>query len=184
MLTKRNLRETILSRIESKSASVLRKRSRVIQGKLFGSGIFKKARGLCIYVSLPAEVDTWPIIAKCLRSGKKVLAPLADPRTKQLKFYEIRNPKADLKKGAYGILEPKPAMTRLASFREADLVIVPGVAFDKRGHRLGRGAGYYDRFLEKIDKKVHTVGLAFSFQIVAKLPAEKHDQKLDRVITD
>ncbi len=146
--------------------------------------MFAKARCICIYVSLPIEVDTRPLIDKSLKLGKKILVPLAEPRTKQLKFYEIKNRRKDLKKGAYGILEPIRGKVKPAVIKEAELVIVPGVVFDKRNHRIGRGAGFYDRFLKKVGKKIPKVGLAFSFQVVDRVPTAKHDYRLDKVITD
>lgn len=184
MSTKNDLRKKLLSKLASKSPKELSKKSRLIAKKLFQEDLFIAARHVLFYVSLPKEVDTRPMIDRSLRLGKKVSVPKAGTRTKSLAFYSIKNRKTDLKKGAHGIMEPIPAKTRLVRPEKADLVIVPGVGFDGDNHRLGRGAGYYDRFLEKIGNKISKVGLAFSFQFVPKLPRHKHDQKVDKVITD
>lgn len=181
---KQSLRKKILSRIMSESLGSLRQKSRLVAEKLFSLGAFQKAGCICIYVSLPREVDTRPIIDKCLRLGKKVLVPSVRVPARRLDFYEIKNRKQDLRRGAYGILEPRADRARFTNIEEADLVIVPGIVFDERNHRLGRGLGFYDRFLKKLDKRVAKIGLAFSFQVVSRVPVEKHDYQLDKVITD
>ena len=171
------------------SAAELKKRSRVIEKKLLALGIFKKAETVYFYVSLADEVNTFSAIQKSLKAGKRIFLPRV--RSKNLEFFEIRNIKKDLKKGAFGILEPKPYSCRGGSrtaptkpnITPPDLVIVPGVVFDKNNHRIGRGKGFYDRFLEKLDPKIPKIGLAFKFQIVDKVPLEPHDIQLDYVLT-
>jgi 5-formyltetrahydrofolate cyclo-ligase len=88
--------------------------------------------------------------------------------------------KARLKKGPYGICEP--VVQRFVKREDLDLVIVPGVAFDRRGNRLGRGKGYYDRFLKKLPNEAISFGLAFDFQILPSLPATKTDVSVNKVI--
>lgn len=97
---------------------------------------------------------------------------------------EITHCRRDLQgRGLFGLCQPARPWRRLPPER-MDLVIVPGLAFDRNGHRLGRGGGYFDRFLEKVPAQVPRIGLAFRFQVVARLPRESHDQPVDRVITD
>ncbi|OGW82683.1 MAG: 5-formyltetrahydrofolate cyclo-ligase [Omnitrophica bacterium RIFCSPHIGHO2_02_FULL_51_18] len=184
MSAKNILRKKLVSNLASKSPKELRTKSRFIAKKLLKETLFLKARHILFYVSLPREVDTRRLIDDSLRLGKKVSVPRVDVRHKKLTFYRIKSRKTDLKKGGYGIMEPIPARTRLVRPQSADLAVIPGIAFDKANHRLGRGAGFYDRFLRKVGKKVPKIGLAFSFQIVARVPRNKHDQKVDKVITD
>ena len=132
---------------------------------------------------MPTEVDTHPMIKKTLAMGKRVLLPQANLENKELEIYEIRERK-DLQKGLFGIWEPDPDRARLADPREADLVLVPGLLFDKKNNRLGRGLGFYDRFLKRLSRKVIKIGLAFSFQVVESIPAEAHDIPVDLVLTD
>ena len=132
---------------------------------------------------MPAEVNTLPMISRALEEGKRVFAPSCDTEKTKLDFYEIKSLR-DLKKGSFEILEPRTNKKKPVGLREIDCVLVPGLAFDKKNNRLGRGKGYYDRFLDRLPKRVTTIGLGFSFQMVAKLPVEGHDQKLDIVITD
>jgi 5-formyltetrahydrofolate cyclo-ligase len=155
-----------------------------IQKKLFEHAAFRKAGVVCFYVALPMEVNTHPMIEEALKMGKKVLVPLADLENKELKLYEIRNLAADLTPGILGILEPLRDKTRLADPKEAECVIVPGLAFSMQGRRLGRGAGFYDRFLSKLSAKIPKIALAFSFQVITQIPQEIHDCRVDTVLTE
>lgn len=89
----------------------------------------------------------------------------------------------NLQKGRFGILEPKNKI-RLKSFSKIAAVIVPGIAFDKKGNRLGFGKGYFDKFLKKIKSDALKIGLAFSFQVLKKIPTTKNDIKMDFIITE
>jgi len=160
------------------------RKSRNIQKKLFQQSAFLKSGIVCFYVALPMEVNTHPMIEESLKVGKKVLVPLVDLENKELKLYEIRDLAVDLSPGALGILEPLREKTRLADAKEVDCVIVPGLAFDAEGCRLGRGAGFYDRFLSKFSAKVPKIALAFSFQVLPQIPHEIHDQRVDVVLTE
>ena len=88
----------------------------------------------------------------------------------------------EVHKGTYGIGEPPFDPDKVLDLKDLDAVIVPGLAFDKLHHRLGRGAGYYDRFLSKLPKTVTTVGFAFDFQLTESLPTEAHDMRLQQII--
>jgi len=115
---------------------------------------------------------------------KRVFVPRTDLEHKKLEICEIKDRQKDLHKGTLGIMEPRPDKARRALSSEIDFVVVPGLLFDKHHRRLGRGAGFYDRFLAKLDARVTKVGLAFSFQLVEKVLCEKHDVPMDFVITD
>ena len=130
------------------------------------------------------EVNTQPMIEEALKMGKKVLVPLADLENKELKLYEIRDMAVDLAPGTLDILEPRREKTRPADAKEADCVIVPGLAFGATGERLGRGAGFYDRFLSKLSAGTPKIALAFSFQVLPQIPQETHDHVVDFVLTE
>jgi len=182
--TKKSLRQKTLSLLSAQNPKERDQKSRQIQKKLFKETAFCKAKVVCFYVALPMEVNTHPMIEDALRVGKKVLVPLVDLENKELKLYEIRNFAKDLAAGTLGILEPVHSQARLADVKEVDLVIVPGLAFDKSGNRLGRGAGFYDRFLSQFSAKIPKIALAFSFQVVPQIPHETHDQRVDKVLTE
>ena len=159
------------------------RRSLIIQEKLFRHPDFQKAGTVCFFVSLPMEVDTHPMIERALALGKKVLVPLVDLENKELKLKEVREFRRDLEPGTLGILEPA-ASAREAGVNEAGCFIVPAVAFDKKGYRLGRGGGFYDRLLSKLPDGTRTLGLAFSFQVLPSIPLEDHDRAVNSVLTE
>ena len=184
MSTKKSLRVKVHQRLGSQSVESRKTRSLKVQKKLFSAPAFKKAHCVCFYVSLPSEVDTSGMIDKALELGKRVLVPRTNLENKELSLYEIKDRERDLKKGAYGVMEPRPAKARLARLEEVDCLVIPGVVFDKKNNRIGRGKGYYDRFLKKFGPGVLKIGLAFSFQVVSKIPVENHDMPVDQVLTD
>lgn len=180
---KKLLRDRMRLKLETSSRSARKRKSRSILKKLFGDAGFKRARTVLFYVSLPGEVDTVPMIARAIREGKKVVVPLVDLENKELKLYEIRDTRRDLRHGSFGVREPKPAPSRRVAPRKIDWAVVPGLAFDRKLRRLGRGAGYFDRFLKRLRRAAPKAGLAFSFQIIRRVPSERHDLKLTRLFT-
>ena len=133
------------------------------------------------YVSLPYEVDTHRMIRGALRLGKRVVVPSLEG--KRIRPAEIFDFKKDLSPRQFGILEPRRGRTHLVSSREIGLVIVPGISFDAKGNRLGRGGGSYDRFLKRFKGRIPLIGLAFRFQKVPKLPTSLRDVPVSAVIT-
>ena len=135
------------------------------------------------YVSIGAEVETGWILSQALADGKRVAVPMTRKKPNRIFPAEIRS-RQDLKiTGHFGIPQPKHPHRRIP-LKKLELVIVPGIAFDRRGRRLGRGGGYFDRFLSRLPASVPCVGLAFKFQVVKKLPVESHDKSVSKVITD
>ena len=133
-------------------------------------------------MALREEVDTKSFVLKALSLGKKVYLPRIHRREKQLGIYWIER-LSDLRRGPYGIYEPRPRKHYRGRPEELDLVVIPGLGFDRRGARLGRGQGYFDQLLKKT-KKAYKIGVAFREQIVKKIPVARHDVCVDRVITD
>ena len=159
------------------------KKSRAIQKKLFATPAFQRAGTVCFFVSMPMEVNTHPMIEEALRSGKTVLVPLVDLENKELKLKQIRDFRKDLSPGTLGILEPSSG-ARDADAGDVECVLVPGLVFDGKGNRLGRGGGFYDRLLAKLPAKTATLGLAFSFQVLPAIPLENHDRPVGQVLTE
>ncbi len=152
--------------------------SREIGRLLFLMEEFINAATVLFYMPIRNEVDTVGMIRDCI-DHKNVALPVTDTANHRLKISRI-NRLDDMKVGAYGIPEPK-VMSGLSA-DELDLVIVPGVAFDKRGNRIGYGKGYYDKLLNNLD--IPKVALAYSFQVIGVVPAQEHDMKVDRIITE
>lgn len=161
-------------------------KSSIIRQKIINSEVYAKAGLVMCYMDFRNEVKTGGIIRDCLSAGKRVALPLVIDRGggRQLVPYEIADPENDLIRGSYGILEPCPGLTVAADFKEIDLAIIPGVAFDFQRDRLGYGAGYYDFFLRKLRPDCTKIGIAFDIQMVNKIPAEMHDVKMDAIITE
>lgn len=141
---------------------------------------YKKSKEILVYVSSSIEVDTRMIIDKCWIDGKAVLAPRCVPDSNEMSFYEIKS-FDDLKQGAFGIYEPNQGCRSYESF-EHPCCIVPGLAYDKAGYRLGFGKGFYDRFLSHFNGK--QIGVCYSNCICDSLPNEKYDIAVDIVVTD
>lgn len=155
-------------------------KNRQIQEKFLTDSAMKQAKSVFLYLSFGSEVDTIPILEELLRRGVRVSVPRCHKETRTMDAVAITH-LSQLKPGAYGILEPEPALP-IISPKEIDLAVVPALAFDKEGYRLGYGGGYYDRFLAEFSGI--SVGLAFSDCITEHLPREEFDKPVDVVITE
>lgn len=182
-MRKAQVRTTLLRRLQQQQKEERRQRSEAIWRKVVRLTAFRRAATVCCYVALPHEVQTWDMIEEMLAQGKRVVVPFVRPRAKRLGLSEVRHPAAELAPGAFGVLEPIRSARRPVRPQELDLVLVPGLAFDRRGHRLGHGFGYFDRFLARLPKRVRTVGLAFRFQLLDRLPTASHDHAVHTVVT-
>jgi len=132
---------------------------------------------IMLYNALPDEVPTQALMDKLVAQAKTVLLPrVINDRDMELRCYT--GPQ-DLQEGAYGILEPTGE--RFTDYKTLDVAIVPGMAFDAEGHRLGRGKGYYDRFLSRVPC-LYKIGLCFSWQIVDHVPCAEHDVVMNEII--
>lgn len=140
---------------------------------------FHSAGGLLLYASMPEEPATLPIARLALEAGKRVAFPICLTESTSLAFYEV-GAIQELSPGHYGILEP-PSV-RPANPAVFPMCIVPAAAFDREGHRIGLGKGYYDRFLA--DYQGFTVGLVYSGCLLPRVPRESHDMCVDAVITE
>ncbi|MGQ9569345.1 MAG: 5-formyltetrahydrofolate cyclo-ligase [Thermodesulfovibrionales bacterium] len=180
---KRLLREKAFEKRDSIPLAERKKKDGLIKNNLFNLSEFKIAKTLLFYVSFRSEVDTTSIIEESLQIGKKIIVPKVDKEMHQLRLYEIKDLK-ELSPGFMGIPEPSLPEERVRNIKDFDLAIIPGIAFDYSGNRLGYGAGYYDILLSNIEKKVPFVALAYEDQIIASIPSELHDVKVDIVVTD
>lgn len=137
----------------------------------------QQAQTLLLYYPLGNEVDLRMLMDELLRLGKKVALPVVQGKHMVLRAYTGHN---DLQVGAYGIFQPNENAQEIPP-EEMDVALVPGLAFDQSGHRLGRGAGYYDRFLKRMPQAV-LLGVAYPFQVVEKLPREWHDIPMTAIL--
>jgi 5-formyltetrahydrofolate cyclo-ligase len=143
---------------------------------------FAKATRLLVYVSNGVEVDTRGLIQQLLAMGRQVCVPQFDAAEQRYVACVLRDFHADLVMGRYGILEPKPGEIQPAAHDPIDAALVPGLAFDETGNRLGRGMGYFDRLLQEVSGA--KIALAYDFQVLNEVPAEAHDARVDFIVTE
>ncbi len=142
--------------------------------------VWIQARSLLFYAPMPEEVDIWPLLTTALESGKQAALPRYDPQTDRYTACQIRDLDRDLKAGRFGIREPSDHCAQLSLIR-LDLILVPGLAFDLHGRRLGRGRGYYDQMLAVLRGPM--CGVAFDRQIVPEIPVAPHDALVNCILT-
>ena len=142
--------------------------------------LWKTAQWVLFFAPLPEELDVWPLLTEALAAGKKIGLPRFVAEDSTYEACQIQDPKSDLRVGHFGIREPASRCAPLPSTR-LDLILVPGVALDLRGRRLGRGKGYYDQLL--VELRGTTCGVAFDEQIVEEIPVAPHDVHLDCILT-
>jgi len=142
--------------------------------------LWKTAQWVLFFAPLPEELDVWPLLTEALAAGKKIGLPRFVAEDSTYEACQIQDPKSDLRVGHFGIREPASRCAPLPSTR-LDLILVPGVAFDLHGRRLGRGKGYYDQLL--VELRGTTCGVAFDEQIVEEIPVAPHDVHLDCILT-
>lgn len=144
---------------------------------------FEEAATVLLYASaFVEEIDTTDLFGMALDRGKRVVCPSVDRERGRLLLFEIRDPSSDLEAGVLGIPEPRPG-SREVHARSIDWALVPGVAFDGLGHRLGRGGGFYDRLLPSLRPETPRWALAFDAQWVDAVPVESHDQPLGGIFS-
>lgn len=157
-------------------------RDKIIKDRLLKESTYINSKVIFTYVGFDSEIDTIEYIKEFLKDGKKVCIPRTNIKEKYMEAVSI-NSLDLLSKSEYGILEPSCDLEPINK-DEIDLIIMPGLAFDKQGGRLGYGGGYYDKYLSTISKDVPKIALAYDFQILEKIPMEEHDIKVDIIISD
>ncbi|HMO63671.1 MAG TPA: 5-formyltetrahydrofolate cyclo-ligase [Verrucomicrobiota bacterium] len=165
-------RARIHARLAGLGAEERRAASAAICAALVASPVWRTARAVGLYFALPDEPDLGPLIGEALRAGRLVAVPRWNAAAGAYGLARIQDMAADCGRGRFGILEPRPELPAVA-VRRLDLVLVPGVAFDRCGRRLGRGGGFYDRLLA--GHRGVRLGVCFAEQFVAELPALPHD---------
>ena len=158
-------------------------KSEAIARKLSALDIYRQAQTILFFASFAEEVNTFPMMERALAEGKHVALPTINKSNRTFKAHQLTSLE-DLEEGPYGIQQIKSSAARDLGPEDLDLVVVPALAVDRRGNRLGRGGGYYDRFLENLPKDIPTVGLVFDFQLLDTLPTDAHDVALKHVLTN
>jgi 5-formyltetrahydrofolate cyclo-ligase len=180
------MKTEILSRILKKrrclTAAEIMEKSKQIKRRLFELKEYEEAKTILFYVSYGNEVSTHEMIKDSLAIGKRVVVPKVNEKDHSL-CLSLLSKWEDLVICSYNILEPRLECIKEISLESIDLMILPGVVFDSQGNRIGHGFGYYDRLL-KNKRKENILALAFECQIVEKIPAEEHDIRVAKIITE
>jgi 5-formyltetrahydrofolate cyclo-ligase len=181
---KQELRDKIDKTIQALPEDERLEKNREVEVRLFDFANFLEARIVLLYVNDRNEVDTQTILTQTFDYGKIVVLPVFQPEKPRIKLLKVDDPKRDLIKGADGLLAPNPQRCREVPMECIDIAIIPCVAVDEKGGRLGAGDGYYDRLIPQLPVTTRKVSLALEDQIVAQIPAESHDKHVDIIITD
>ncbi len=174
---KRALRQVMLKTRNSLSREVLDKMSEMIQARVLNMNEFVSAKIVAAYHPIGSEVSTIKILSSILQLNKHLALPRVEDET--IIFAEVKDLEKDLEVGQYNIMKPKNHCLKM---NKMDLVLVPGIAWDEHGYRLGYGKGYYDKYLANL--QTVSVGLAYDFQVLEDIPHEQNDFRVNLIVTE
>lgn len=176
-MNKKELRKYIREQKRQFTDKELEELSLPVIARLLSHPVIMSAKTILMYYSLPNEVNTHDAIKLLAESGKHILLPrVTDSENMEIRTFESPE---DMQEGCYNIMEPTGKL--FTDYDEIDVAVIPGMGFDKAYNRLGRGKGYYDRFLSKVPD-LYKIGVCFDFQKLPTIPASEHDIKVDEVI--
>lgn len=181
---KRDLRAKIETALNSLSEEDRRSKIRDIETRLFDFANFLEARIVLLYVADKNEVDTQTILKMTFDYGKIIVLPMFEPEKGRVRLLKVDDPTRDLVEGPRGLQEPNPERCREVPMECIDIAIIPCIAVDEKGGRLGAGDGNYDRLIPQLPITTRKVSLSLEDQIVPQIPAESHDKHVDIIITD
>ncbi|UCD32703.1 MAG: 5-formyltetrahydrofolate cyclo-ligase [Desulfobacterales bacterium] len=182
--TKDEIRDNIAKALDELSAGEVAEKTKKIEDRLFEFANFLEANIALLYINSTSEVKSGRIIKRCLNFNKIVILPAFDTITHDITLMKIDNAEEDLVVGPRGILEPDPSRCNVVPIECIDIAIIPGVALDEKGGRIGSGDGYYDRLIPQLPITTRKVALAFECQIIPQIQMESHDRYVDIIITE
>lgn len=180
-MDKKEIREIVKDKLINIAPDLREEITKNIAGQLFASKEWKGADTIGITVSGGFEWDTTSIIEKGWREGKIITVPKCIPEVRRLDFYQLKNFN-QLEQSFFNLREPNPQLSEKVKNEDIDLLIVPGLGFDRRGYRVGFGGGYYDRFLEDFPNK--TISIFYSEQLFECVPDESFDIPVQSLLTE
>jgi 5-formyltetrahydrofolate cyclo-ligase len=181
---KEQIRKDIAKTLSSTTEKQRIEKTKAIEARLFGFANFLEARIALLYIDRENEVRTKSILKRAYDFNKIVVLPAFDPERLKMTTLKVDHPDKDLVPGPRGVAEPNPARCKPVPLQKIDIAIIPGLAFDEKGARIGSGFGYYDRFIPDLPATTRKVALAFEEQIIPQVPTESHDKHVDIIITD
>lgn len=179
ILNKEEIRKENKEKRKLMTKSEVEKKSRTAAFHFLESEVYKNSQTVMLYYPIGNEADTAYILKKAFEDGKKVAFPVTNPQNNEITAV-LADSETQFCKGAYSI--PEPEEKRTIDKNMTDVIIVPGIAFDKKGARVGFGKGCYDRFLENI--KAKKVGFCYDFQIKNEISADIFDIKMDYLVSE
>jgi 5-formyltetrahydrofolate cyclo-ligase len=178
------IREDISQLISALSEGQIADKTMAIEARLFEFANFLEAKIALLYVNGDYEVQTERIIKRSYNYNKIVVLPAFDPEKFEMNLMKVDHFAKELVPGPRKVLEPDPNQCKTVPMERIDIAIIPGLAFDEKGGRIGSGRGYYDRLIPKLSITTRKVALTFEEQIVPQIPMESHDKHVDIIITD
>jgi len=179
---KKQLRADLKRRLAEMSAEEIDRQSRIACDQLTQTDGFRKAATVMLFLSMPQEIDTAVAIESAWKSGKRVVVPRIDRQPRRMVAVEIHRLDHMPDPAISGLRNPAEGTE--TPIGQIDLIVAPGLAFDRRGNRLGRGGAYYDRFLADPERKAAVVGFGFAFQVLDEVPTDPHDRPVDAIVTE
>jgi 5-formyltetrahydrofolate cyclo-ligase len=179
---KKQLRAELKRRLAEMSAEEIDRQSRIACERLTQTDGFRKAATVMLFLSMPQEIDTAVAIESAWKSGKRVVVPRIDRHPRQMVAVEIHRLDHTPDPAISGLRNPAEGVE--VPIGQIDLIVAPGLGFDCRGNRLGRGGAYYDRFLAAPERTAAVVGFGFAFQMLDEVPVAPHDRPVDAIVTE
>lgn len=180
---KKAIRERILKERVELCKAEREEKSAAICASLESIREYANARSILFYMPIGGEADITPLIRKALKSGRVCALPKC-ASNRSLRMYTISCLESDVSPGAMEIPEPEGDAACECFPDDLSVLIMPGVAYDRLGHRLGRGAGYYDRLFAGGGRTTLRIAPAYAFQVLPELPHEPHDAPVDIIVTE
>lgn len=181
---KRELVNDIIEKIESFSEEERMNKQKAVEERLFDFANFIESKIALLYLPRRCEIDTLNIIKKSLKKGKKIVLPLVDRHNNKTTLYKVENMKDDLKMGPNDYLEPDSDRCKAVPPEHIDIAIVPGLAFDEKGGRIGIEDNFYDKFIARLPVTTRKVAIAFEDQVISQVPADSRSKYIDIIVTD
>jgi 5-formyltetrahydrofolate cyclo-ligase len=183
-VTKSQIRDDIQKSLSALSEKEIAEKTKKIENSLFEFANFLESKIALLYINSDNEVPAHDIVARSYQYNKIVVLPVFDTVNFTMTLMKVDYPSKDLKVGPRGILEPDTTRCKIVPIDKIDIAIIPAVALDEKGGRIGSGEGYYDRLIPDLAITTRKVSLAFEEQIIQQVPTESHDKHVDIIITD
>ena len=181
---KKEIRQEIIGKRKNLTNEEVFEKSHLIFNNLKTLSLYENAKSVLLYMDFNNEVKTKFILDDLIGSKRTAVIPISVPRSLNMILSQVVNPEIELARSSYGILEPKPEYIREVDAKILDLVIVPGIAFDPEGYRIGYGGGYYDYFFGNAGEGIPSVAIAFDLQLIEEAPRDSYDRPVDFIVTE